>query len=1084
MTAANTLGFWLDELGDLFAPIVESPDRPLCFLLGAGASLSSGAPSTAAVLAALRRTRPRLFGSDEDVYNEVPSISHQERECIDPLFRDVTPFVGYRCLGTLAHTRPIVVVNLNWDDCVPRAARAVGVPDDEISIIDVEDTTDGEAALDQLLDRGRGVLSIHVHGYFADQSRSDVRFGTKETLEFETAEFKLLRRAMSLQTIIVGTSLAGPHDAGGLVDALVSEGKVDAPVWVAERGPWRRQCGFGTEPERRLSEALIARSSTNNFLASPAVDFDLLLASLRAAETGRTWELVVERADTQLPPIDELILPHVAALRSVLDRPVSVLVGRPLAGRTRIAYMMGWLLSLLTGRREVHSSGSGPEYGTHAIGRLTELSPADGRPVLVLEECFGHRSYRQRAALVSGLASLGADGATVICTASPHVWQEAVATDSTLEELNVVTVLPDKFWNAETLRAYAGSKAPHKINDLLPLIEEKTVTTPAEIDRAIAGLPAIDDEDDHVAEVVKHLQRLRDRQPGQALLIALARLQAFHHARPEEELERLAGASVESVLSDPWGLLRRYTVDGKFQVRLVSGMIVNAVDEWLWQDIEWVSARILKGGESGLWASEAWSLLQQFRQLDPTPEQARLLQPAHRELYGSELVEGALRRSLSDGIEVLEVLCERAEDFWALRDVSMSLVMHWEKLGADPRARNLRDAIILDEDRDGAYGLFECMLRRGGTAPLDLWHPVCARLLELSRDTTNSTSARRQVALTFDSLLWRTAPSGPEGHLQLLRELLAAAERDPLLEAAYVAGAAYHFKSSSGLSQLGLRNPIDRFSGATHEQARAMAWLVAWHFLHQSRIRSLVSRRDFRSTRNDPGSERTHLLNRSACEKALATDHADALSRVAGEMAKFDDTAGWAVHLILNANATLGEFAVPDLPRWLEITTSADTGLIGAAITYGMHPETEKALARFMRHDDAEEALLAALGEGLSVFDTVLRPPRFLAVSEHWRTRARWSIDNEPLERLGLPFADPEKMMGLFRAAVPQAVEFGASEANLDVFLRQLESSDTRLLHAIVPKVPSERLVSGSPNPVQILVLVSELMSPRLFPES
>jgi hypothetical protein len=198
-------------------------------------------------------------------------------------------------------------------------------------------------------------------------------------------------------------------------------------------------------------------------------------------------------------------------------------------------------------------------------------------------------------------------------------------------------------------------------------------------------------------------------------------------------------------------------------------------------------------------------------------------------------------------------------------------------------------------------------------------------------------------------------------------------------------------------------------------------------------------------------------------------------------MALHHETAGWAVHLVLNANATLGRFDVPDLAKWLERTPRTDAGLIGAAITYGAHEPHERLIARRLGHVEAHEAMQSALGEGLKVNETVLHPPRFLASSEHWRARARWGVNNEALERLGLPFADPDALLQLLREATPDAIKQGASGANLDEFLGRLERGDARALATLAPNVPLGRLRREDIDPVQLLVLVSELMTPSLL---
>src|SRR4051794_14301891 len=122
-------GEWLGLVPDFCASVLGEPGEALTFFLGAGASLSSGAPSTSKVVESVRLKFSGGFKSDEDVYTKLVDIPEADKRlAIVPLFEEVRPYIGYRMLAAVARGRPVTVVNLNWDDCVQRACDALGVP--------------------------------------------------------------------------------------------------------------------------------------------------------------------------------------------------------------------------------------------------------------------------------------------------------------------------------------------------------------------------------------------------------------------------------------------------------------------------------------------------------------------------------------------------------------------------------------------------------------------------------------------------------------------------------------------------------------------------------------------------------------------------------------------------------------------------------------------------------------------------------------------------------------------------------------------------------------------------------------------
>ena len=155
---------WIASAHDLAFNLSQPARRgePICVIVGAGASLSSGAPFTWQVLEKLDQAfGGRLAGADAaerrravDRFNE-----SEKRAALEPLFSDVVPYTAYRCLAAMGRQRRVYAINLNWDLAIEDACERQGVPLESVSL------EEGEGALRRALAvTGPGVTVIHVHG--------------------------------------------------------------------------------------------------------------------------------------------------------------------------------------------------------------------------------------------------------------------------------------------------------------------------------------------------------------------------------------------------------------------------------------------------------------------------------------------------------------------------------------------------------------------------------------------------------------------------------------------------------------------------------------------------------------------------------------------------------------------------------------------------------------------------------------------------------------------------------------------------------------------------------------------------------
>lgn len=204
-------------------------DRPVCFLLGAGASLSSGAPATSTVVEAFAEaTNLRFEGMD--FMTAVSLLEEREKqEILAPLFEGITPAGGYHAIASIAAYVPVVVLNLNWDDALAQAAAAKGV------LIASFDITASSTSWPDPASREHGVVDIHLHGILGEQCR----FGTLETLTFEAeaAEY-LVTHGLDQTMVCLGASLNSENDLPAVFRSHVAKRQHSSPPphWYFVRG--------------------------------------------------------------------------------------------------------------------------------------------------------------------------------------------------------------------------------------------------------------------------------------------------------------------------------------------------------------------------------------------------------------------------------------------------------------------------------------------------------------------------------------------------------------------------------------------------------------------------------------------------------------------------------------------------------------------------------------------------------------------------------------------------------------------------------------------------------------------------------
>ena len=1070
---------WLDLVGEVArtskpkGPSEPDPNKskpePLTFLLGAGASLSSGGPGTADILAACREMRPEVFPDDDAVYDKFSTAltTGERARIIEPLFEKVGAYVGYRCLVAMARFRPVYVVNLNWDSCVRCAGERVGVP---VHSFDLEDVEEGERALAAVEEDGKGVVCAHVHGYLdykKDHPEAKrvkgIRFSVPDTLSFGGEEMKLLQKMLAPFTVVAGTSLIGPHDAHEVVKALrplvpgeQADGVAAKPLWVFERGSHARAPGFDSRIAVGLSNALLGRESIYNFVSNPDVDFDTMMVVLRAAEAGLPWSDGIQ-TETRLPPLGELLPPNPEKVNRLLDQEHSLLVGVPKVGTSALAYRLAWWHCLTDaaeapGARRIRGI-RGFQGPSQALAYLKDEGESDDCVgAIVIDDLYDERD--PGAGQTDLMKSLGealakAGDLRVIATARPDTAAAACVggpPEPSPGVFKTTVVCGRSLWRGDDLRAWARARGGERAELVCREVRMGSVLTPSQAVRTLDGRGPHELAKKWGKRLKGHLDQVFDRNNPNSLLLAMLRLQDFSIPRPERILVRIAGIeTADDLINDPWGLCATIEVDGERYLRLSHPGVVDVVDWWMGaaKNRRRLARELGRIGERGHWAVEAlrhWQVFWSTKVSQPLPPE---FDKEELELFGSEYMGRALHHDPALALEVLQRSWAGAKDHWTAKDVALDLVLHWEQLGDRPEARGLRDDLLGAESEMGAYALFEAILRAGRPVSLDLWSPTVSRILDLVARTCKDTFARREVALCFDALLWRPCPVGSEQERKLVRRLGGALREDMLLNASAAAASAYHHAGVERVLAAGLRSRPTLGPVVSLEEALEMAWLLEWHFAHQSRCRAVASRRTFLSTVEDFHIGAPRYLDRAVRQDALDEDQELAVIGVVDALLSHEETVGWALHLIMNIHTTTGTFVVPEdqIVRLDEVLRrqGPDKAVVSAAITYMPADQIQELLTDIFGGEKGKSALQRGLGQGVQLEEgTQVVEPRFSMGTDPWAIRDRWRAT----ARLPFPEA-PTELIERLAERVDKAVDKETAERVLVMMRRgQTEAAE------------------------------------------
>lgn len=954
--------------------------RPISFITGAGASLSSGAPTTYAVHEQLRAaTNMRLENMTRERLHEI--VDETLREAVAPLFTDVSPNSGYRLLAALGRQRRVNVINLNWDDAIEQACTLGGVPCEPLDPVEGQTLAEAQAGLPP----DRGVLVVHVHGIL----RRRPRYSLLETLPSPEI-WAQIRPLFAHTTIICGASLTGDIDVAEAIHRAAGAPE-DAPeVWHFAR------------PAPVESPELPANWWR---VIAPDVDFDALTAIIAEAawhahgHPDARWQDLVANpnlAHLRLPDVTNLLELSAAVRRATLRGNVAALIARPNVGKTTGTLRLAHLRALIEAPRsrlltafDLHDSASALSVAAETPGLVALIDDPFGP---------GRPEGNPRAGDFLEAIAEGAGSWAYVSSRESNWNRHAGRLQRPMRGLVVPSRDPRRWYHRRDLLRLAELKAGANkdiARRATQLVERGRASTPPEVEECVR-LGRVNTDEARADEA----RALLDEHRSLALTSVLVRMQELRlRPLPEAELQAIVDADPRT-LPGVHVLLNRYIFEQRPQWEFAHPTGRQVTDNYLLDHHGRVEAELLGAAVVPSWIKrtlDTWRLQYAISpasgagfEVDPPPP-------------GDWLTE-RLATAPTDGL--LREIAETELDEWETIELAYVLVLEWDSISDLPGAEVLLQSLLTRPG--GSYALLEGCLYYGLGADDELWSRVAARLWALSKNH----ESERERMLALDAVLWKTPDES------VARWAAHTIERlDPETPAfAFLRFAAgYH---PDGLERLGAprARDLDRNHAFTLEQAQHAAHFVAWHYAHQSRARAMRPRYDHYDA---------HWLSLRAGEGP--TNHAvDAALALASSLARFPETCGWAFHLLCNlavvADLDLAAQRVQDLvEQALESAPAGDPGVISAVLAYEPADMFRRELqARIIRLGE-RNAYLDALAVGVTYGDLHVGPPRFSYIHDPARVLRTIGADFQGLEPEMADLAPSEIAERLWVAA-PEAM--------------------------------------------------------------
>lgn len=980
--------------------LAKQPDDTVTFLLGAGASLSSGAPSTPEVIDALTEQFPNEF-PDSKISKGMDAISDPQVEtAIRPLFEDIEPHVGCLSLAALAKRTRVLIVNLNWDQAVEIAAlERIPVPYRSIVLDEKNNLEAGLAEIQDCLDdQDLRIVNLHLHGRL---DCGDIRLAPKRTATFEPETIKMLWSSFFTHpTVVVGASLKGERDVTGMLAAAAQKVEPNtapkkSPFWI-----FSRQADQKDSPDEPVAAELLSRSECElNFKGDPFVDFDRIMVEILAERTSRPIKGVLDKTNVAERSGSQLVFPAPKLLWEYLlrNRKILALIGERKIGKTLTARLLAHWESLHSEQEiEICSHWKSPSC-RQALAALREgalhLAAED---VLILDDPFSLEDEMANAALVAGLIAVREMEAAprVVVTASPLAWHKVIEKHPELGEYaDLVAAKSTDWYEGHDLAALADDPSSDHPALITRRVLEGVASTPERVRAVNAG-----EHPQHKEEVIEDkLALMRELDDESKQFLALVRFYELSRTVvPQVEMKKDFQEEHPDIPDWAKPMLKASELIDEEHLLFAHYTDRIAFDRLYQEDQKSLRSTVVEFAYGRGLVNEVcqmWLLISEVRSGDL----AGIEKLAHggesgpRKLleWGPLLLEEAahskVARTQLDRVLELLLKVDGKRDFWALRELVYEVVRLWPELHESEVANRFIKGTLAAPERMGCYCVLEALLYFQGAihgavwirddSLLALWDRLTAALWDRIEDVERHGD---ELALVFDALAWSKPPLPQQDLLRWARPILDALARKESLKGAVALACLYHPDGLKLFEDLDRNSPLADIENLTEEQMAKAAAMVRWHYVHQSRGRALLTRR-----RLEPANP--ELLKREQRNRLVPKAHAEAIENFVQRMASFEQHRGWAVHLAFNLRCTAGEFDDGFLGRLVGKAADEDLGIVTAALTYRIPGGASDQVQRYFRRTPNRELQLSVMLDGCSV-DTLLHegpvrvtPPRFMA---------------------------------------------------------------------------------------------------------
>jgi len=1019
------VGSWINRAGSAAKYVARKNIDTVTVFLGAGASISSGAPTTGTVKKALFEADEDKFGGDiGEVSEKLHTVSKEiVKHTIEPLFDEVHPHLGYLSLAALSRHVRVLIVNLNWDSAVEDACEQVGMDQGKYASLVLDDGV--EKIKEHLENTDYRLVNLHLHGRLRPK-RGEIKFGRRETLSFAEEQEKLVwSEFLSHPTIVVGASLQGEYDVSRLLgEASAKAGDSNAPFWLFSRQAERTE-----EPEDRDVRKLLERhESESNFAGDPYVDFDRLMVSLLEASADRHLGRVFEGSDLAKPRQNSLVLPAPELLEGHLDGPSSgrmlAWIGERRVGKSTNARLVAHWATLRSECQGEVKFSSGRLDCARDAKRLAEVMKASPQDFVVFEDPFGKDGeYEENAPFVEALEQLlGLEGAPrVMLTCCPSNWRRAkVRHDRLAAWAEEILAAPTRWYRGFDLAANADDPDSAYPAMVTRRVLEGVASTPARV-AAAKNLRSASEDEEVIAEKLALLCEVPDAEKRFLAVVRFYELSSS--VAPQSELIKRCfhEAEVEDPAGDAHHMLEHFKLDGDSFWRFAHYTDRAAFDR-LYED---EGAPLLDDVLQHVYGEQVadsvcavWQAISRARAGDLDLVEGLSLED--RREWGPLLLE-EVANSFSKAHDLLPKLLMllpdvEEHDFWSLRELVYEVVRLWPELHDSCEAVEFLEKVLHEDDRMGRYCVIESLLYFQDTTHSETWQRD-ERLMELWEKATAARWAivkdvdryGAELALIVDALAWYRPPLPAAELTRWVRPLILAAERASELKGAFALTTLYHPSAERLFREAGRRSPLDHVESLKEEQAAEAAAMIRWHYVHQSRARALLPRRRLEPANPD-------YLRRTEQSRHLPAEREAQARELITKMASFQPHAGWAVHLGMNLYWTAGKFDSDFLGQCVDLAGDDDLGLISAVATYAIPSGALDATKRYFDREENRRAHRRRLREGCEIahpereLEVTVAPPRFNAGRDpHGMHRELGSKWLGALETLGEnPSTDPD----------------------------------------------------------------------------